>query len=196
MAITLAVTALLLVLLVLLTLGLLGFPGLQSPGVLDVRSLRDILTLAFAAVAGIGGVIALVVAYQRQRLAERIHQHAEQVARDSKEDATERRVTELYTQAVEQLGHDKAAVRLGGLYALDRLGTNHPEHRQTITDVICAYLRMPATPPPQTPRQPDQTGDGQAPGPPTVDLETWASEADIETQRWREELQVRLTAQR
>ena len=36
-------------------------------------------------------------------------------------DATERRITELYTKAVEQLGSDKAPVRLGGLYALDRV---------------------------------------------------------------------------
>ncbi len=34
-------------------------------------------------------------------------------------------------------------MRLGGLYALERLGQLAPDHRQTIVDVICAYLRMP-----------------------------------------------------
>ena len=58
-------------------------------------------------------------------------------------DATERRITELYTKAVEQLGSDKAPVRLGGLYALERLAQDNPAHRQTIVNVICAYLRMP-----------------------------------------------------
>ncbi|GAA3087435.1 hypothetical protein GCM10017600_68960 [Streptosporangium carneum] len=56
-------------------------------------------------------------------------------------------ITELYTKAVEQLGHDKAAVRLAGLYALERLAQDNSPHRQTVINVICAYLRMPYTPP-------------------------------------------------
>src|SRR5262249_33582048 len=53
---------------------------------------------------------------------------------------------ELYTKAVEQLGSDKAPVRLGGLYALERLAQDNSAHRQTIVNVICAYLRMPFSP--------------------------------------------------
>ena len=62
-------------------------------------------------------------------------------------------VTELYTKAVEQLGSDKAPVRLGGLYALERLAQDNPAQHQTIVNVICAYLRMPfsATPPASKP---------------------------------------------
>ena len=37
-------------------------------------------------------------------------------------------VTESYAKAVEQLGHDKAPVRLGALYSLERLAQNNPEH--------------------------------------------------------------------
>ena len=61
-------------------------------------------------------------------------------------DATERHITELYTKAVEQLGSDKAPVRFGGLYALERLAQDNPAHRQAIVNVICAYLRMPFSP--------------------------------------------------
>ena len=50
---------------------------------------------------------------------------------------------ELYAKAVEQLGHEKAPVRLGALYSLERLAQDKPERRQTIVNVICAYLRMP-----------------------------------------------------
>ncbi|MEV3986987.1 pentapeptide repeat-containing protein [Nonomuraea sp. NPDC049758] len=58
-------------------------------------------------------------------------------------------VTDRYSKAVEQLGSPQAPVRLGGLYALEQLaqGTPDPGFRQTIVDVICAYLRMPFTPP-------------------------------------------------
>ncbi|MEV4250934.1 hypothetical protein AB0J63_47045 [Streptosporangium canum] len=75
-------------------------------------------------------------AFRRQR-------HQEIATAHATHDATERRVTELYTKAVEQLGHAGAAVRLGGLYALERLAQDNPGHRQTIVNVICAYLRMP-----------------------------------------------------
>ncbi|MET9686716.1 pentapeptide repeat-containing protein [Streptomyces coeruleorubidus] len=48
-----------------------------------------------------------------------------------------------YTTAAEQLGHDKAAVRLAGVYALARLVDDWEEQRQVCVDVLCAYLRMP-----------------------------------------------------
>jgi hypothetical protein len=58
-------------------------------------------------------------------------------------------VTDRYTRAVEQLGHGKAPVRLGALYSLEHLAQGNPEYRQTVVDVVCAYLRMPYHPPAQ-----------------------------------------------
>ncbi|GAA3412467.1 pentapeptide repeat-containing protein [Streptosporangium vulgare] len=89
--------------------------------------------------AGAVGLVALLLGVRRQWLGERTQAYQEY-------DAGERRVTELYTKAADQLGHDKAAVRLAGLYALERVAQDNPEHRQTIVDVICAYLRMPPLP--------------------------------------------------
>ncbi|MEV5715390.1 pentapeptide repeat-containing protein [Amycolatopsis mediterranei] len=85
--------------------------------------------------AGTTGIFAFLLAVRRQN-------HQEHTSADTSLDATERRVTELYTKAVEQLGSAKAPVRLGGLYALERLGENHRNQRSTIINVICAYLRM------------------------------------------------------
>ena len=48
-----------------------------------------------------------------------------------------------YQEAATQLGHDKAAVRLAGAYAMARLADDWPEQRQSCVDVLCAYLRMP-----------------------------------------------------
>ena len=56
-------------------------------------------------------------------------------------------VTEVYTNAVEQLGHEKAPVRLGAIHALAHLGQDNPARRQTVIDVLCAYLRLPYEPP-------------------------------------------------
>jgi uncharacterized protein YjbI with pentapeptide repeats len=106
----------------------------------------EAIRTALAAGAGLGAAFTLILAFRRQR-------HQEINTLINEHDGTERRVTELYTKAVEQLGSDHAAVRLGGLYALERVAQNNPAHRQTIVDVICAYLRMPYTPPQELTRE-------------------------------------------
>jgi len=83
-------------------------------------------------------------AYELQREAfESTRRHQERVAAATERDAEARRITDLYAKAIEQLGSDKAPVRLGGLYALERLAQDNVEQRQTIVNVFCAYLRMP-----------------------------------------------------
>ncbi|WP_238162188.1 pentapeptide repeat-containing protein [Micromonospora endolithica] len=144
--------------------------GLQRAQ-LRVESIRTGLTIGAAA----AGAFALLLAFRRQQLAERTQQATEY-------DAGEKRVTELYLQAADQLGSDKAPVRLAGLYALERLAQGNPIHRPSIVEVICAYLRMPYTPPGtrSTPADPAPATTG--PDPTAVDP--------------REERQVRLAAQR
>lgn len=85
---------------------------------------------------GTGGGAALWLAARRQR-------STEISIRRRDHDAAETRVTELYGRAAEQLSADKAPVRLAGIFALERLGQTYPDHRQTIVDLVCAYLRMP-----------------------------------------------------
>jgi uncharacterized protein YjbI with pentapeptide repeats len=101
-----------------------------------------------AAGAGAGAAVGLMLAFRRQR--------AQEIATSLADfDATERRITELYTKAADQLGSSKAPVRLAGLYALERLAQDNRHHRQTIVNVICAYLRMPYTPPPDSTCEPN-----------------------------------------
>ncbi|HSV64347.1 MAG TPA: pentapeptide repeat-containing protein [Mycobacteriales bacterium] len=113
----------------------------------------DSIRTGLAAAAGTGAALALLLAVRRQRSTEIALDlqvddlvQKEQIASVSAHDATERRITDLYAKAVEQLGSDKALARLGGLHALERLAHDNVTHRQTIVDVLCAYLRMPYTP--------------------------------------------------
>ena len=99
----------------------------------------DALRTAASIVVGTGGAAALLLAARRQRWAELDLEQKEH-------DATERRVTEMYSKAADQLGSEKAPVRLAGLYALERLAQSHEPQRQTIVNVFCAYLRMPFKP--------------------------------------------------
>jgi hypothetical protein len=63
---------------------------------------------------------------------------ADQVGQRAIADAFAKR----YGDAATQLGHDKAAVRLAGVYAMARLADDWEEQRQQCVDVLCAYLQM------------------------------------------------------
>jgi uncharacterized protein YjbI with pentapeptide repeats len=64
-------------------------------------------------------------------------------------DIAERRGSDAYARAADQLGSEKAPVRLAGLYGLERLAQVDAQYRQTVVNVICAYLRTPYAPPEQ-----------------------------------------------
>ncbi|WKU03407.1 pentapeptide repeat-containing protein [Micromonospora sp. HUAS LYJ1] len=149
-----------------------------------IESIRAALTIGAAVTAA----FALLLAFRRQQLAERTQQATEY-------DAGEKRVTELYVKAADQLGSDKAPVRLAGLYALERLAQDNPIHRQSIVEVICAYLRMPYTPPDDlpipTPTTPPPAGDPDPTAPTAI-----TGDSDKPAVELREERQVRLAAQR
>ncbi|MFE5504121.1 pentapeptide repeat-containing protein [Amycolatopsis japonica] len=137
--------------------------------------------------AGVGAIIALSLNARRQWLTERAQEHTE-------EDATERRVTELYTKAAEQLGADKdPVVRLASLYSLERLAQDNPIHRQTIVNIMCAYLRMPFTPPPELPQKLSSSVSIRRKSK-RITVRNDQQAAALLTKR--QELQVRLTAQR
>lgn len=118
----------------------------------------DALRIGLSIGIGSGGVIVLYLAWRRQQALEDTLAHQERVAESTEDDARERRITDLYTKAADQLGSDKAAVRLAGLYALERLAQDHPTQRLTIVNVLCAYLRMPFDHPVGTPTQPRRPG--------------------------------------
>ena len=62
----------------------------------------------------------------------------------------ERNITDLFTKAIEQLGNEKSLeVRLGGIYALERIARESPIDQWNIMDVLSAYVRWNAPWPPE-----------------------------------------------
>lgn len=53
----------------------------------------------------------------------------------------EGQVTDRYTKAVGQLGNESSAVRIGGIYALERIAEDSAKDRRTIIDVLGAFVR-------------------------------------------------------
>lgn len=93
---------------------------------------QDVISTTVTVLTLIGAVLAALYAYRKQLLDEGTSHRA---------DSTQ--LTERYAKAAEQLGHEQAAVRLAGVYAMARLADDWPEQRQVCVDVLCAYLRMP-----------------------------------------------------
>ena len=55
--------------------------------------------------------------------------------------AQEGQITERFTRAIEQLGSEKLEVRLGGIYALERIAKDSEKDHWTIMEVLTAYVR-------------------------------------------------------
>ncbi|MET7621936.1 pentapeptide repeat-containing protein [Streptomyces sp. NPDC005408] len=75
---------------------------------------------------GLGGLVVVAgaaAAWQQLRL-----------ARDGQ-------ITDRFTRAIDHLGSDTLDVRLGGIYALERVAMNSPSDRQTLTFILCAFVR-------------------------------------------------------
>ena len=81
----------------------------------------------------IGGAIAILLAWWRSKVAERQADTAQRGL-----------LNERYQKGAEMLGNDVLSVRLGGIYALERLAAEHPEkYHVEIMKLFCAFVRNP-----------------------------------------------------
>jgi uncharacterized protein YjbI with pentapeptide repeats len=86
----------------------------------------DVTKLALTVAGGVGGVVALVIAYRRQR------------------DVEQGRFVERFSAAAAQLGAPDVAVRIAGVYAMAGVADESEGlRRQQCIDVLCGYLRLP-----------------------------------------------------
>ena len=81
----------------------------------------------------VGGVVAVLLAMWRSMVAERQADTAQQGL-----------LNERYQQGAQMLGNEVLSVRLGGIYALQRLADDHPErYHVQIMRLFCAFVRHP-----------------------------------------------------
>jgi uncharacterized protein YjbI with pentapeptide repeats len=58
----------------------------------------------------------------------------------------EGQITDRYTKAIEQLGSDKLDVRLGGIYALERIAKDSERDQPVVVEVLSAFVREASDP--------------------------------------------------
>ncbi|WP_250906287.1 pentapeptide repeat-containing protein [Nonomuraea sp. NEAU-A123] len=99
-----------------------------------VNAARHTLIQAATGLVVIGGVVftAQGLLYTAESL---------ETSRQAQHTAEQGQITDRYTKAVEQLGSAKLDVRLGGIYALERLAIDSPRDHPTVYDVLAAFLR-------------------------------------------------------
>ena len=51
-------------------------------------------------------------------------------------------VTDRYTRAIEQLGKDSPVLRVGAIYALERIARDSATDRLTISEVLTTFIRL------------------------------------------------------
>ena len=76
------------------------------------------------------------------------------VSRRTLELTEQGQVTDRYTKAIEQLGSDKLDIRIGGIYALERIARDSARDHPTVMEVLAAFIRehsQEQRPPPDPP---------------------------------------------
>src|SRR5499426_4629840 len=81
----------------------------------------------------IGGLLVLLGLYATFRNME--------IARENLRVAEEGKLTERFSKAVELLGSDKLDIRLGGIYALERIARDSQKDHWTVMEVLTAFVR-------------------------------------------------------
>ena len=91
--------------------------------------------------AGLVAVAALVFTALNFSLLRRNSEQADQWQRRTHELTEQGQVTDRYTKAIEQLGSDKLDVRIGGIYALERIARDSARDHPTVMEVLTAFIR-------------------------------------------------------
>ena len=97
-------------------------------------------------------------------------------------------ITDRYLKAIAQLGsHESVAVRVGGVYALERLMTDSPEDQRTIVELLAAYVRE------QAPRQGNGTAKREAHAGPAPHVKAALTVLARRTPQPQDEIDLRAT---
>jgi hypothetical protein len=102
------------------------------------EDVRNLSLVVLGCISVLAGSIGVVFSYFRTSAANLQAQIAEQG-----------HITDRFTKAVEQLGNDKLEVRLGAIYALERIARDSRRDHGPIMETLIAYVRENAPWPPK-----------------------------------------------
>ncbi|MEU7957414.1 pentapeptide repeat-containing protein [Micromonospora humida] len=122
----------------------------------------------------VGQVVSVLVLAAGLYLTYKANQETSMANREQQRLTEQGQITDRFTKAVEQLGQsgpEKVDVRLGAIYALERIMRDSAADQPAVVDVLAAFVRVHAPAPPKPARPvPHPTADRPA-VPPSVDIQ-------------------------
>lgn len=114
----------------------LEWEGIQTLEIKERVGLKlEFIKTAAQIIGGAFFILTIIVAYLNYKVSQEKH------------------TTDLLTKAVEQLGSEKLEVRLGGIYALERIARDSEKDHWPLMEVLTAYVRENAPWPPKEVKQ-------------------------------------------
>lgn len=147
-AIIVGITLLAVALAALLWLGIRWYVAPKTPG-----DRKDVLQTLAQVVGGAALLIGLVFTWRSLRLNQQTLEETQRGQQRTLELTEEGQITERFTRAVDQLGSDKLEIRLGGIYALERIARDSERDYWPIMEILTAYIRTNAPVPEQSPAE-------------------------------------------
>jgi uncharacterized protein YjbI with pentapeptide repeats len=125
-----------------------------------IESVRGQLLTFFGGVFVAGALIFTARNFTLSRraleLSQRTFEENSELSRRTLELTEQGQVTDRYTKAIEQLGSVKVDVRVGGIYALERIARDSAPDHPTVMEVLATFIREHSREPwPQTPSDVD-----------------------------------------
>jgi hypothetical protein len=126
------------------------------------RAITDTRANLMQLLIAIGVAAGVVITALTFRLTRRTHESQRVQEQHNYELSRNTMLTERYSKAVEQLGHDSIDVRIGAIYALERTARDSVDDHGPIMEVLTAFLRE------HSAAEGPQLGAASAPEPSTV----------------------------
>jgi uncharacterized protein YjbI with pentapeptide repeats len=123
------------------TLEVKDFFALKNQAIKSVIEAIKIIATVF------GGIAILLNVYYGAKRAKALEKNAIAATQNAiaatknAEVAEQGLITERFTKAIEQLGSDNISIRLGGIYALERIAKDSERDHWTIMEVLSAFVR-------------------------------------------------------
>jgi hypothetical protein len=127
--------------------------ALVVPTLRNARTLPGVDSTLTAAAIGVGGTVIVGVAGFWASVSNTNKTTA--LTLRALELTEQGQVTDRYTKAVGQLGDESSPVRVGGIYALERISHDSPKDRTTIIYVLGAFIRERSRVPEREERPPE-----------------------------------------
>jgi uncharacterized protein YjbI with pentapeptide repeats len=135
---------------ILLVIGLWAFVRPSDP-----TEKKDFVQAVGILLAGLVGLIGLFFTWRNQRLTQRSLEVTQKTTQYQLRLAEHGQITERFTRAIDQLGatddkgRKKLEIRLGGIYALERITRDSERDYWPIMEILTAYVREHAPWPPE-----------------------------------------------